>query len=164
MSSVYTVWVCGVPFSSSLFGSSYVWDNVTGTVPLASPNRLQYKYVGICCRLQHDEGPDRRNASFSVVITDTLAQWWETWSLFSTPRDVFVSCFSHHLCLMAPHGTAFRVWIHGRTHSAIRCMTQWSGSQLTLGRRSPFLGTQQYTLAVITCPCARAENGRVNAV
>jgi hypothetical protein len=69
VSSVYTGWVCGVPFSS-LFGSSYVQDNVTGTVPPASPIRLQYEYVGICSHLQHDAGPDRRNLSFSVVITD----------------------------------------------------------------------------------------------
>ena len=98
--SVYTAWVCGVPFSS-LFGSSYARDNVTGTVPPASPNRLQYKYVGIRSHLQHDAGPNRRNASCSVVIPDALAQWCGTWSPFSTPRDVLVSCFSHHLCLMA---------------------------------------------------------------
>jgi hypothetical protein len=62
-----------------------------GAVPPASPNRLQYKYSGICSHLQHDAGPDQRNASFSAVITEALARWWETWSPFSTPRDVLVS-------------------------------------------------------------------------
>lgn len=84
-----------------------------GTVPSSSPNRLQYKYIGICSHLQHDAGPDRKDASFSVVISDALAQWWETWSPFSTPRDVLVSCFSHHLCLMAPHAAHGHGQIYG---------------------------------------------------
>jgi len=86
--------------------------------------------VQVCRNLQSLTTRYRSRSGEGVMLCRNdgcLAQWRETWSPFSTPRDVLVSCFSHHLCLMAPHE---------------KCMNEWSGSQPTLGRRSPFLSTQ----------------------
>ena len=76
------IWVCGVPFFS-FFGLSSVQDNVTGTAPPTSPNRLQYVYIGICTHLQHDAGPDRRKCVILCRNIGYVGQWWEMWNPFS---------------------------------------------------------------------------------
>lgn len=58
-----------------------------------------------------------------------LARWWETWSPFSTPRDVLVSNLA----------TIFASWPVTVRHSACgsmdgftdtgKCLTEWSGSR-----------------------------------
>jgi hypothetical protein len=70
--------------------------------------------------------------------------------------------FSHHLCLMARHGTTFRVWIYGRVYSVdtMQESARPNGLGINLawdvGRSGSTVSKSKYC-TVITNPCNLAE-------